>query len=381
MNWTALKFQAELLLTGSCCAALQPNLKSPCSAWYLWNVLGHSIKSAPQSSFYCPIYLEDRREIGHMATASGKSQVAGAVSSSEIITSHLPSIHSWLFVCNPGQPFCWGLLSSPTALGTHPDLRKNVGDIVGKLSAMMAQPLIDRVRTLSPAHAPENSTRNPCFFVFITSFPFTAALQSSFFALAFLPQGLLSSGSGPLSQIPGRRITVSLHLQGTSGIPCARRQNCVPSVKGAAYWCPWALSPSPVHCSSQESAPWLVQQFCVEGPVPQFSKPLKAFQWVYQCCYEGTHSPHGVGPEVWCRGALSGGTQTWTDWFLRFYKKNDSPCQGEKKCHFLAANAESFHFAAYQQLNFTPFLSEKDLGFLPSVFPASKSRLVCWNKK
>lgn len=44
---------------------------------------------------------------------------------------------------------------------------------------------------------------------------------------------------------------------------------------------------------------------------------------------------------------------------------------------FLVANAESFHFAAYQQLNFTPFLSEMDLGFLPSIFPASKSRLVC----
>lgn len=58
VNLTALKFQAEPLLTGSC--ALGWNLKSPFSAVYLWNVLGHSIKPAPQPPFYCPVYLGDR---------------------------------------------------------------------------------------------------------------------------------------------------------------------------------------------------------------------------------------------------------------------------------------------------------------------------------
>lgn len=77
----ALNFQAELLLTGSCCAALWLNLKSPCSAWYLWNV-GTLDTSSGQlillSSSYCPISLGDRREIGHMMMDPGKSQVAGA---------------------------------------------------------------------------------------------------------------------------------------------------------------------------------------------------------------------------------------------------------------------------------------------------------------
>lgn len=227
---------------------------------------------------------------------------------------------------------------------------------MGKLSDMMAQPLSDGIDDIEPSPVTRALYQEPRFLRFHYFIPLYAALQSPSFALPSLASR--SSGSGPFSltpglQIPGRRITVSLFLHGTRGIPCATRQNCVPSVQGATCWCTWALSPSPVHCSSQESASWLDQQFCVEGPMSQFSQPLKAFQWGYQCYYESTHSPHGVGPEVWCRGALSGGTQIWTDWFLRFYKERNSPSLSfffkgvfSSKCRelsFCSLSATEFH--------------------------------------
>lgn len=91
----------------------------------------------------------------------------------------------------------------------------------------MAQPLRMGLWTLSPAHQQGQSTRNPDSLFSILQSPY----NHPSFELAFLPQALLPAGSGPFSltpgvQIPRRRITVSLHLQGTRGIPCATRQLC-----------------------------------------------------------------------------------------------------------------------------------------------------------
>lgn len=61
----------------------------------------------------------------------------------------------------------------------------------------MAQPLSHGTEDLEPSPSTKAlpGTRFLCFHYFI---PFTTALQSSF-ALAFLPQRLLSAGSGPFS--------------------------------------------------------------------------------------------------------------------------------------------------------------------------------------
>lgn len=65
-----------------------------------------SSKLVIQSSFYCPIYLSDRREIGHTVTAPGKTQVDGAVSSSGGVTQahHKCS----LMFLNLQARRCWG---------------------------------------------------------------------------------------------------------------------------------------------------------------------------------------------------------------------------------------------------------------------------------
>lgn len=81
-----------------------------------------SSKLVIQSSFYCPIYLSDRREIGHTVTAPGKTQVDGAVSSSGGITS----VHLCFLICKPGDaedhssPSRCVLLSLVTHSGIYP---------------------------------------------------------------------------------------------------------------------------------------------------------------------------------------------------------------------------------------------------------------------
>lgn len=130
VNLTALNFQAELLLTGSCSAAIWLNLKSPRSARYLWNVLGHLIKATHPSVFLFLSYLsEGQREIKHRVTAPGKSQVPGAVSSSGGKNPAHCKVHSsfffFFFFFNPGDPGNHPgegsfLQKLQDPLGTHP---------------------------------------------------------------------------------------------------------------------------------------------------------------------------------------------------------------------------------------------------------------------
>lgn len=131
---------------------------------------------------------------------------------------------------------------------------------------------------------------------------------------------------------------------------CKEAKLCVQGER----WCLLVhMSLSSLQCIVlHESAPWLVQQFCVGGPMPQFSQPLEAFQWGYQGYYEGAHSPHGVGPEVWCRGALNSGTQIWTDWFLRSYEKKDSSCQSKKKKGIFSSKCRELSFCSLAVVEF-----------------------------
>lgn len=147
------------------------------------------------------------------------------------------------------------------------------------------------LRTLSPAHQ-QRLYQEPDSFVFIISFPlpqpYNLPLHWHFCHNACCQQVLVLS---LWLQVPGRRISVSLHLQGT-------RSKVVSPIWKVALGAhePWAPLSAPEHHSSQESAPRLVQQFCVEGPISQFSQPLKTFQWGYQCHYKGKHFSHGAGP-------------------------------------------------------------------------------------
>lgn len=169
-------------------------------------------------------------------------------------------------------------------------------------------------------------------------------------------------------------------------------------VRHATCWWTWTSSPPPVPSSSHESVSWLVQQRSAQAEVSLCASVSPSSESISGRLFTGAHTLlTGVEPEVCWRGVLSGGAQIWncsgrqqsllliswpwTDLFLRFHRERNSPHQWQKKKTLLAANAQSSHFAAYRQLNFTPFHSEMDLGFLPSIFPASKSRLVCWNKK
>lgn len=124
-----------------------------------------------------------------------------------------------------------------TAFGTNSFPRKNVGDILGKLNSLMAQPLSHGTEDLEPSPSTKAlpGTRFLCFHYFI---PFTTALQSSF-ALAFLPLRRLSAGSGPFS------LTTSSWEKDLS-LPTSTRhqkQSCVPNMKGGT-WCTRALSSS-----------------------------------------------------------------------------------------------------------------------------------------
>lgn len=89
-----------------------------------------------QSSFYCPIFWGgDRREIGYTVATPGKSQVAGAVSSSGEITPahHKCSLMFFsLWARRSWGPFWWGLLSWMTPLGTRPCSGEHVGSVMGK---------------------------------------------------------------------------------------------------------------------------------------------------------------------------------------------------------------------------------------------------------
>lgn len=125
--------------------------------------------------------------------------------------------------------------------------------------------------------------------------------------------------------------------------------SCARSVRRATWWWMWALSPSPGQSSSQESASWLVRELSVEVRVRASVSPTSENISVrLSVLFMEAHTLLvGVGPQVWRRGALSGGAQIqncsgcrqslflmscpWTDWCIRSYKERNSPHQWQKK--------------------------------------------------
>jgi len=76
------------------------NLKSPCTAQYLWNVLGHFIKSICCSVFFLLSYLSEGQE-GNRAYGDHPSEITGSWGCGQLCRDY-PSSTSQAFT--PGLP-------------------------------------------------------------------------------------------------------------------------------------------------------------------------------------------------------------------------------------------------------------------------------------